>query len=37
MTYKDETDINAVWGWVVAAVFVADMLLFVFASGNNPR
>jgi hypothetical protein len=28
-------DVNAVWGWVAAAVFVAAVLLFVFAS-NNP-
>ena len=29
-------DVNAVWGWVAAAVFVAAVLLFVFASNNNP-
>jgi hypothetical protein len=28
-------DVNAVWGWVAAAVFVAAVLLFVFASNNN--
>jgi hypothetical protein len=26
---------NALWGWVAAAVFVAAVLLFVFASGNR--
>jgi hypothetical protein len=26
---------NAIWGWVAAAVFVAVVLLFVFASGSN--
>jgi hypothetical protein len=29
-------DVNAVWGWVAAAVFVAAVLLFVFASNNSP-
>ena len=29
-------DVNAVWGWVAAAVFVAAVLLFVFASNNGP-
>jgi hypothetical protein len=29
-------DVNAVWGWVAAGVFVAAVLLFVFASNNNP-
>ena len=29
-------DVNAVWGWVAAAVFVAAVLLFVFASNNTP-
>jgi hypothetical protein len=28
-------DVNAVWGWVAAAVFVAAVLLFVFASNTN--
>jgi hypothetical protein len=30
-------DVNAVWGWVAAAAFVAVVLLFVFASGNDNR
>jgi hypothetical protein len=34
-THPDESSANAVWGWVAAAVFVAAVLLFVFASGNN--
>jgi hypothetical protein len=29
-------DVNAVWGWVAAAVFVAAVLLFVFASNTGP-
>lgn len=29
-------DVNAVWGWIAAAVFVAAVLLFVFASNNSP-
>jgi hypothetical protein len=29
-------DVNAVWGWIAAAVFVAAVLLFVFASNPNP-
>ena len=29
------SDVNAVWGWVAAAAFVAVVLLFVFASGNT--
>jgi hypothetical protein len=31
------SDVNAVWGWVAAAAFVAVVLLFVFASGNTNR
>ncbi len=30
-------DVNAVWGWVAAAAFVAVVLLFVFASGNDNK
>jgi hypothetical protein len=29
-------EVNAVWGWIAAAVFVAAVLLFVFASNPNP-
>ena len=29
-------DVNAVWGWIAAAVFVAAVLLFVFASNPSP-
>src|SRR5262249_53299348 len=29
------SDVNAVWGWVAAAAFVAVVLLFVFASSNT--
>jgi hypothetical protein len=28
---------NALWGWVAAALFVAAVLLFVFASGSGDR
>src|SRR6478672_10913657 len=28
---------NALWGWVAAALFVAAVLLFVFASGGGDR
>ena len=34
---RSSGDVNAVWGWVAAAVFVAVVLLFVFASGNDNR
>jgi hypothetical protein len=30
-------DVNAVWGWVAAAAFVAVVLLFVFASGSDNK
>ena len=30
-------DVNAVWGWVAAAAFVAVVLLFVFASGTDNK
>jgi hypothetical protein len=32
---RDAGDVNSVWGWIAAAVFVGAVLLFVFASGNN--
>jgi hypothetical protein len=28
---------NALWGWVAAALFVAAVLLFVFASGSGDQ
>jgi hypothetical protein len=28
-------DVNSVWGWIAAAVFVAAVLVFVFASGSG--
>jgi hypothetical protein len=28
-------DVNSVWGWIAAAVFVAAVLVFVFAAGNS--
>jgi hypothetical protein len=34
-THPNDRSANAVWGWVAAAVFVAAVLLFVFASGSN--
>ena len=34
---RDSGSINAVWGWVAAAAFVAAVLLFVFASNNNTQ
>jgi hypothetical protein len=33
--YDRASGVNAVWGWVAAGVFVAAVLLFVFASNNN--
>ncbi len=32
---RSSGDVNSVWGWIAAAVFVAAVLLFVFASSNN--
>ncbi len=32
---RDPGEVNSVWGWIAAAVFVGAVLLFVFASGNN--
>jgi hypothetical protein len=32
---RDAGDVNSVWGWIAAAVFVGAVLLFVFASGSN--
>ena len=34
---RPTSDVNAVWGWVAAAAFVAVVLLFVFASGSDNR
>ncbi len=34
---RASADVNAVWGWVAAAAFVAIVLLFVFAAGNDNR
>jgi len=32
---RDAGEVNSVWGWIAAAVFVGAVLLFVFASGTN--
>jgi len=32
---RSSGDVNSVWGWIAAAVFVAAVLVFVFASGNS--
>jgi hypothetical protein len=32
---RDAGEVNSVWGWIAAAVFVGAVLLFVFASGNS--
>jgi len=32
---RDAGEVNSVWGWIAAAVFVGAVLLFVFASGSN--
>jgi hypothetical protein len=28
-------DVNSIWGWIAAGVFVAAVLVFVFASGSG--
>jgi len=35
LDFDRASGVNAVWGWVAAAVFVAAVLLFVFASNSN--
>jgi hypothetical protein len=32
---RSSGDVNSIWGWIAAAVFVAAVLVFVFASGNG--
>jgi hypothetical protein len=32
---RSASDVNSIWGWIAAAVFVAAVLVFVFASGSG--
>ena len=32
---RSGSDVNSIWGWIAAAVFVAAVLVFVFASGSG--